>query len=208
MRAIASATLGGLGGLLLLSAHVPATFAQEPTGTRMWVITDRADRRTCPSAECGTVGNLFYREAADVFETKDGWARITKYYPAYCTSGRLADVKSGKPDCSAANGVRDGTVAQWVRLDRLSRDRPADPAAGAVGTAALVGQSDDFHRHKAAFVKAAEKLMASGECTEKDFKDIGGWMKSTNKGVGIYFTYCGGGSTRIYLDVSNGRTFR
>lgn len=174
----------------------------------MWVTTDRADRRTCPSAECGTVGNLFYREAASVFETKNGWARVTKYYAVPCTAGRFDYVKSGKADCSPANGIVDGKVAEWVRLDRLSRNRPADPAAGAEGIAALVGQSDDYRHHKAAFVKAAEKLLSSGECTEKDFKDIGGWMKSTNKGAGIYFTYCGGGPTRIYLNVSNGRTFR
>jgi hypothetical protein len=38
--------------------------------------------------------------------------------------------------------------------------------------------------------------------------DVGGLVKSTSKGKGIYFTYCGGGSTRIYLYVSNGQTFR
>ncbi len=199
--------ISGLSALSLLLAYMPMAFAQEPAGTQMWVTTDRADRRTCPSAKCGTVGNLFYRESAEVFETKNGWARVTKYYPAYCTVGRL-DVKSGNADCSPTNGVRDGNMAQWVRLDSLSRNRPADPAAGAEGTAALVGQSDNFRLYKAAFVQAAEKLMSSGECTQKDFKDLGGWVKSTNKGMGIYFTYCGGGSTRIYLDVSNGRTFR
>ncbi len=198
----------GMATLFLVFARIPTTFAQEPPTTQMWVTTDRADRRTCASIECGTVGDLFYREAASVFETKAGWARVTKYYPALCTGGRFEYVKSGKADCTPANGITDGKVAEWVRLDRLSRNRPADPAAGAQGVAALVGNSDDFHRYKSAFVKAAEKLLSSGECSEKDFKDIGGWMKSTNKGAGIYFTYCGGGSLRIYLDVSNGRTFR
>src|SRR5206468_3741444 len=110
--------------------------------------------------------DLFYRESAEVLETKNGWGRVSKYYPAYCTAGRLMDVKSGKADCSPLNGVKDGEVAQWVRLDRLSRNRPPDPAAGAEGIAALVGRFDDFHRHQAAFVKAAEKLLASGDCTE------------------------------------------
>jgi hypothetical protein len=194
--------------LVVLCAHIPATVAQQSATGQMWVTTDRADRRTCPSPECGTVGDLFFREAADVLETRAGWARITRYYPAQCTGGRSEYVKAGRADCSPANGIKDGMMAQWVRLDRLAKTRPADPAAGATGVAALVGGSDDFHRHRDAFVKAAEKLMASGECTERDFKDIGGWMKSTNKGAGIYFTYCGGGSNRIYLDVSNGQTFR
>jgi hypothetical protein len=196
------------GGLAVLCAQIPPTVAQQSAVAKMWITTDRADRRTCPSAECGTVGDLFYREAADILETRAGWARITRYYPADCIGGRLVTVKSGRTDCSPANGIKDGMMALWVRLDRLSKTRPADPAAGAQGVAALVGGSDDFHRHRDAFVKAAEKLMASGECTERDFKEIGGWMKSTNKGAGIYFTYCGGGSNRIYLDVSNGQTFK
>jgi hypothetical protein len=207
-RSVQLALASGLALALLPCVQIPAAFAQQPAATQMWVTTDRADRRTCPSAECGTVGDLFYREAAEVLETRAGWARITRYHPAQCEGGRSIYVKSGRADCNPANGIRDGMMAQWVRLDRLSKTRPADPAAGATGVAALVGGSDDFHRHRDAFVKAAEKLMASGECTAKDFKDNGGWMKSTNKGAGIYFTYCGGGSARIYLDVSNGRTFR
>jgi hypothetical protein len=37
---------------------------------------------------------------------------------------------------------------------------------------------------------------------------MGGWMKSTNKGPSVYFTYCGGmrASNRIYLDVRSGET--
>ena len=93
-------------------------------------------------------------------------------------------------------------------MDLLSGARPADPGAGATGTAKLVAQSDDFHRYEAEFVKAAEALMASGRCTAGDFTDMGGFVKSTDKGAGIYFTYCGGGSDRIYLDVATGRTFR
>lgn len=178
--------------------------------TQMWVTGDTANRRTCPSTECGVVGKLFFRESAKVAETKNGWGRVSKFYDASCVGGRSQYVDSGRADCTPENGIVDGRFAEWIKLDLLSEVRPADPAAGASGTAKLVAQSDDFHRYEAAFVKAAEELMASGTCSPSDFAEFGSWAKSTSRGEGIYFMYCGGmtASNRIYLDVASGRTFR
>jgi len=41
-------------------------------------------------------------------------------------------------------------------------------------------------------------------------KEIGGWMASTNRGEGVYFTYCGGMkvNNKVYLDVTSGKTSR
>lgn len=175
---------------------------------QMWVTSDRANRRTCPSTECGVVGKLFFRESATVLETRSGWGRVSKYYNASCFGGRSQYVDSGRADCSPENGIVDGIFAEWVKLDLLSKSRPDDPGKDASGTAKLVAQSDDFQHYEHQFVTAAETLMASGQCTATDFTDGGGWVKSSNKGQGIYFAYCGGGSTRIYLDVATGRTFR
>lgn len=176
--------------------------------TQMWVAVDGANRRTCPSTECGAVGKLFFREAATVYEIRSGWGRVSRYYDASCIGGRSQYVDAGPSDCASENGIVDGQLAEWIRLDLLAKARPADPGAGATGTEKLVAQSDDFHRYKAEFVKAAEALIASGHCTGRDFSDMGGFVKSTNKGAGIYFTYCADGSDRIYLDVRTGRTFR
>lgn len=175
---------------------------------QMWVTSDRANRRTCPSTECGVVGQLFFRESATVVETKNGWGRVSNYYDASCVGGRSKYVDSGRADCTPENGIVNGSFAEWIKLDLLSENRPADPGKDASGTAKLVAQSDDFHHYESQFVAAAEALMASGQCTANDFTDGGGWAKSSNKGQGIYFAYCGGGSTRIYLDVSTGQTFR
>jgi hypothetical protein len=70
--------------------------------------------------------------------------------------------------------------------------------------------SDDLDRHRVAFVTAAKKLIAKGRCSTEDFREAGGWIKSTSKGQSIYFTYCGGFtiSNRLYLDVSSGRIFQ
>lgn len=93
---------------------------------------------------------------------------------------------------------------------QLSSERPADPSEGASGDAELVKDSDDFRLHKAQFATAARKLIDARTCTEGDFLEMGGWMKSTSQGPNACFTYCGGmtNSNKVYLDVSTGRTTR
>ena len=44
----------------------------------------------------------------------------------------------------------------------------------------LVKDSDDFGVYKDAFAKAASKLIASGKCSAGDFREFGGWLKSSN----------------------------
>lgn len=77
----------------------------------------------------------------------------------------------------------------------------------------LVSGSDDLLKHRAVFERAAQQLIAKGTCSAKDFREMGGWVKSatTYKNQPVYFTYCGGGMSqdgRIYLDASNGRIFK
>lgn len=177
---------------------------------QMWANSDRVNRRTCPSTECGVVGQLFFRESAVVLETRGSWARITKYYDGSCSGGRSDYVDSGNAECSAINGFDNAQFAEWVSLDLLVADRPADPAQDASGSSALVAGSDDFRLHEAAFVAAAEKLMSDGTCTAANYREMGGWMKSMNqKSEPVYFTYCGSGSSdRIYLNAETGRTYR
>lgn len=196
-------------GLLSVIAVAMMTTAAAAE-SQMWVTGDRANRRTCASTECGIVGKLFFRESAKVVEIKTGWARVSKYYDASCVGGRSKYVDAGRADCVPENGIVDGQFAEWIKLDLLSESRPADPGVGASGTAKLGAQSDDFRRYEAQFVTAAESLMASGTCSSSDFTAFGGWAKSWNKGAGIYFMYCGGmtESSRIYLDVATGTTFR
>lgn len=180
-------------------------------GEAYWVTSENLNRRTCPSAKCGIVGKYQFREAADVEEIQDGWARVSKYYNASCVNGRSEYVDSGNSDCIEANGITNGNFAEWVAVEHLSKTRPADPAAGATGIAALIRGSDDFGRHQTAFVKATRALLVDGRCTEADFREIGGWMRSTNHAEKpIYFTYCGGMKqvNKIYLDASSGRIFK
>lgn len=71
--------------------------------------------------------------------------------------------------------------------------------------------SDDFTKHKKVFMAASTKLIQDRKCSLADFREMGGWVRSTNApSKPVYFTYCGGMtvSNRIYLDASTGRTYK
>lgn len=198
--------------LLLLSGCSENGRAEDAdSGREVWVTVDRLNRRTCPNERCGSVGVLDFREKATIYEERMGWARISRYYDASCKDGRSEFVDAGNSRCEPSNGIVDGQFAEWASLQYLSANRPADPAAGAMGDLALVSGSDDYRTYKNVFAKAAADLIASGRCTPADFEEMGGWVKSTNhRTQPIYFTYCGGMriENRLYLDASTGRVFR
>jgi len=177
---------------------------------QLWVTTDRTDRHTCPSIECGVAGRLMFREGVEVLEKKGNWVRITKAYSASCVGGKSEYVKDGNDFCTSANGIKNGKFAEWVQTKDLSGNRPEDPAEGASGDDALIKGSDDYRIHKTQFAKAARQLINDGTCTEGDFQEMGGWMASTNRGAGMYFTYCGGMTlnNKVYLDAKSGKTSR
>jgi len=188
----------------VLVAPLTCVFAEN----MQWVTTDRTERRTCPSKECGVAGHLMFREGAEILEIKNGWSRITKSYSASCEGGKSQYVKEGNSACTSTNGIQSGKFAEWVQNKDLSPNRPADPGEGATGDYSLVSGSDDYRIYKDLFARAARQLIDDGRCTEADFKEMGGWMASTNAGAGMYFTYCGGlkVSNKIYLNAKSGST--
>lgn len=214
-------TLAGMGCLFLLGcsgeknppqSSAPTPPAEKASFEQMWVKAERIERRTCPSAACGSVGWTSFRESAHVYERRDGWARVTEPYTAMCTKGKSEFVEKGRNDCTVANGIEDDRFSEWLPLEALTGTRPQDPAESASGFEALVGDSDDFARYRTQFAAAAEKLIVEGRCTRQDFEDQGGWMKSVARyrDEPIYFTYCGGMtlSDKLYLDVRSGRVFQ
>lgn len=79
-------------------------------------------RRTCPSAECGVVGRFFPGESVFIYESVDGWSRVSAYYTAGCHEGRAAMVVSGPDDCTEANGIREGEFAEWISEKGLTAE--------------------------------------------------------------------------------------
>jgi len=88
--------------------------------TRMRIDTDASKRRTCPSMECGIVGRFFFNESVPVYETANGWSRVSIYYSAGCSGGHSALVDSGRSLCEASNGITNGEFAEWVKSEFLA----------------------------------------------------------------------------------------
>lgn len=189
--------------LLVAQPTVPAV-AQE----KLWVNVDSIYRRTCPSKACGTVGKQFFRESVPVLERRDGWVRTTDYYDASCQGGVSDYVDSGPPDCLPTNGIKEGKFAEWMMEQFLVPVQPPNPSMRATGTAQLIGGSDDYRVYRDAFVRAAEALMQSGHCTAEDFRNWGGWVKSSDfASQPVYFVRCVNGG-RLYLDATTGAISR
>ena len=193
-----------------ISLSVNQSFAQVDGVEPRWISADRLTRRTCPATSCGSVGWLALGQQVEVFEVRDGWAKITRPYTASCVEGVSEYVEEGNARCEPENGIVNGEFSEWVSITYLTDSRPADPAETASDGESLVAKSDDFGQHRDRFVEAANELIASGRCSENDFRESGGWAASTTEGRDVYFTYCGGFnlSNRIYLNVSNGNIFQ
>lgn len=188
MRSISSA-LGASFLALCSSCYATATAPGD-----YFLTVDETAVQLSPSKQGKTTNTLFKRQKVSVLEVTNGWARISKYYDG------------------TSEGVQ-GQVARWVQASTLSKDRPSDEKADGAdqGLIELIKESDNFAKFKKPFVNASKKLIAEKTCSMQDFKEYGGWMKSTNYSNGkVYFTYCGGmsKSDRIYVDVSTGKVFR
>ena len=159
-----------------------------------YVTSNKLNVRLAPNKQGKVTNTLYKREKVEVFEVKDSWARISRYY-----DGGIEGMS--------------GSVARWVFAKYLSSNRPAEEkvANRNSSVAKAIKSSDDFSKHQGVFVSVSEQLIKAGKCSLGDFKEMGGWWRSTNhKPKPIYFTYCGGmtKSNRIYLNASNGKTFR
>ncbi len=176
-----------------------------------WVSSERLNRRTCPSTTCGIVGRFFRGQILEILEEQSGWVRVSRYYDASCRNGFSEYVDDGNKNCDESNGISEGKMAEWVSAQFLSDVEPQRAADTAKDNELLVAQSDDFGRHRKIFVKSADNLIKSGECSESDFLENGGWVKSSSHRTSpIYFIYCGGStiSNRLYLNAESGDIFR
>ena len=99
-----------------------AWLAQASAQERMVIHVDDVKRRTCPSMECGVIGRFFFGESVPVYQTMNGWSRVSGYYSAGCHDGRSAFVETGPSACTQANGIAQGEFAEWVRSEFLARE--------------------------------------------------------------------------------------
>lgn len=138
-----------------------------------------------PSLDAKVTNTLRIGQKVDVLEEKNGFARVSKFY-----NGDSEQVS--------------GEVARWVILKDLSLKNEKPNVETNTELEKAISSSDDFHLYKDKFVAHSQALIDRGRCTITDFKEMGGWLKSTSRGANSYFTYCGGSSIqhKVYIDIS------
>ena len=174
--------------LLLLLVSGFLIFASALSVGKNYVVSDSTDERLEPAPKSNKTNTIYKGQAVEVYEIKNGWARVSEYY----------------------NGKYEGkskSVARWV----LAKDLSAKKATEKVvvinsAVAKSIKGSDDFSKYSKKMIEVSENLVKSGQCSIKDFEDMGGWMRSTNRGKGVYFTYCGGmnSNNKVYLNINTG----
>jgi len=134
---------------------------------------------------------------------------------------RVAWTVAQAPAVAAGRGFAAASPATAIppgadTADGAAGRHAGDGAMGAAGgqtgdIAALMALSDDYHLHAAAFVRAAETLIAGQVCSEADFREVGGWIRSSlSERAEVYFTYCGGfrPDNHVALNVRTGTILR
>jgi hypothetical protein len=174
----------------------------------------------------GKIADRLHRdEKIEVFEVKDGWARISEYF-SVDKQGQSANVARWvfathlSPVLPAQGRMDEGDtiVAAMMSSEDLTRSQDiaaADQPVQRIDThspiALAIKASEDLAKYMGTFVSVSGKLIDAGECQLSDFEDIGGWWKSVDhQPRPIYYTYCGGASNnhRVFVNVSTGRVFR
>lgn len=159
-----------------------------------YVVTSRKlNVRLAPNKNGVIANTLSKGQRVEVFEFKDGWARISRSYDG------------------EAEGLT-GTVARWVVEEDISTNFYPENKKVKTDSAIenAIKSSEDFSKYQSIFISASEKLIKSGKCNLGDFKEMGGWWRSSSHNPKpIYFTYCGGMNinNRIYLNVVSGAIF-
>ncbi|MBD1556791.1 SH3 domain-containing protein [Vibrio sp. S9_S30] len=124
-------------------------------------------------------------DKVNVLESNQGWARIAEY-----------------------NEYGDGEFAQWISEQFLSSTVPENLNEVRSGrTEIAIKGSDNFLIHRELFLSVSQDLINDGVCTNGDFQEVGGWLKSVvYHPRDVYYTYCGGieREHKLYLDAENG----
>lgn len=154
-------------------------------GYDAYVKTNTTFEYLYPSLSSKITNTLRIGQKVEVLEEKNGFARVSRFY-----NGDSEQVS--------------GEVARWVALKDLSLKNETPNIEINTELEKAISSSDDFHLYKDKFISHSQSLINKGKCTIADFKEMGGWLKSTSGGINSYFTYCGGSSiqNKVYIDIS------
>jgi hypothetical protein len=161
---------------------------------KYWVQADEVRVLLGPSSKAQQTNELHKRDEVDVTEVRGSWARVGPYYPG------------------GSEGMR-GMVARWVAAKDLSPTPPPEPRVlpGDPPVTKYLLRSDNFERHRDAFIRASQQLIDEKRCSLSGFQAQGGWMKDPDVPDGsVYFTYCGEmrRENRMFLNIKTGVVVR
>lgn len=162
-------------GLLCLSCNF-ADAAALKTGL-YYANETIVDAHTNPNLKAPVVNKHFRRDSLNVYELKNGWVRVTKYYRSTGLSAPEGQV-----------------IAEWVQATKLSPTIPSElkqpnvPNDPRIAKDAFpkVGESDLTTKDILILHKGAQKFLNSGVCTHVEFGD------SDYRGHNRYYVNCGG----------------
>jgi hypothetical protein len=152
-----------------------AVFAQASKRGTYYVRENVLEEHLAPSSTASVTNRIYFRQKVEVFELKDGWARVSKYYDG------------------SVEG-KNGQVARWVSANGLSVNRPQEltqptvPTDPRIAKDAIpkVGSGGLTEQDVQTLYKGALKFLNSGKCSRIEFAD-----KSTSK-TNTYYVNCGG----------------
>lgn len=119
------------------------------------------------------------------------------------------EIERRETELQAQREAKAAEAARRAEAEAVER-READ-ARAAEAAQRLIAGSDDLDEHRAVFARVAVELVENGTCTEAEFVENGGWVRSTTfEARQVYFMYCGGSTVanRLYLDATTGDVFR
>lgn len=154
-----------------------------------YVSANRLSVRLGPSSTAAITNTLNRKQKVEVYEVQNGWARVSKYYDG------------------AVEG-KSGQVARWVSAKYLSSNKPKDSFSNNTPLEKAIKGSDNYSLYRENFIKLSQNLIDQGRCSIADYKEMGGWLRSSNhKPKPIYFTYCGGFSkaNKVYINAETGK---
>lgn len=132
-----------------------------------------------PSIDAEVVRILNREQRVTVYETVNGWGRVSKYYD---------------------NRDKSQLVAEWTSMRHLSSMKVA-------ALKRTLKKSDKYYLYQDVLFSTSQRLIDEGKCSIVDFQKLGGWLISTNyKTRDVFFVYCGGmsPSNKIMLDAKSG----
>ncbi len=142
------------------------------------VNTNALKIRLGPSSKYPHSYNIYNKQTTNVYEFKDGWARISKF--------------------------KDNSKWAYAKyLTKVTHQSSSQVKEPKIDTRLLkyLVKSDNYEKHSKVFINVSQRLISNHVCRVSDFKKTSGWIELAKDE--LYFTYCGGFNKKdkIYINL-------